>query len=93
MQPGANSKGLIAVDVLALVLGTLAVALRLYTRKVLLKQLWLDDYLAFGSWVSLSKPLHPLIHVVCYNISPTYLDLALTFDPVMSRRARGSELP
>lgn len=71
MQPGANSKGLIAVDVLALVLGTLAVALRLYTRKVLLKQLWLDDYLAFVSWVSLSEPLHPLIHVVLQHL--TYL--------------------
>lgn len=41
-----------AVAILAIVLGTLAVALRLYTRKIVLNQIWVDDYLACASWVS-----------------------------------------
>lgn len=51
MQPGGNSGGLMAVAILAIILGTLAVALRLYTRKVVLNQIWVDDYLACASWV------------------------------------------
>lgn len=52
MQPGGNSGGVLAVAILALLLGTLCVALRIYTRKVVLNQLWVDDYLACASWVS-----------------------------------------
>lgn len=56
MKPGGNSGGLLAVATLAIVLGTLAVALRLYTRKVVLNQVGPDDYLAIVSWVSWSSP-------------------------------------
>lgn len=54
MKPGGNSGGLLAVAILAIVLGTPAVGLRLYTRKFVLNQIWLDDYLAIVSWVSSS---------------------------------------
>lgn len=45
-----------AVAILAIIIGTLAVALRLYTRKVVLNQIWVDDYLACASWVSRRVP-------------------------------------
>lgn len=41
-----------AVAILAIILGTLAVAFRLYTRKIVLNQIWVDDYLACAAWVS-----------------------------------------
>lgn len=52
MKPGANSANVLATAIVSIPLGTLAVALRLYTRKYLLKQVWIDDYLAIASWVS-----------------------------------------
>ncbi|PSR76250.1 hypothetical protein BD289DRAFT_177500 [Coniella lustricola] len=53
MQPGGNSSGLMAVAIIAIVLGTISVALRLYTRRCVLKQIWLDDYFAVASWACL----------------------------------------
>ncbi|KAF3768830.1 hypothetical protein M406DRAFT_107592 [Cryphonectria parasitica EP155] len=53
MKPGANAGGILAVASIAIVVGTLAVALRLYTRKFVLNQIWLDDYLAVVSWACL----------------------------------------
>lgn len=52
MKPGGHSGGVLAIAVLAIILGTLSLTLRLYTRKVVLNQMWLDDYLAIVSWVS-----------------------------------------
>lgn len=56
MKPGGNAGGLLAIAILAIILGTLAVALRLYTRKVVLNQIGPDDYLAVVSWVSWYPP-------------------------------------
>lgn len=56
MKPGENAGGLLAVAILAIILGTLAVALRLYTRKVVLNLIGPDDYLAVISWVSYYPP-------------------------------------
>lgn len=53
MVPGGNSWPIITVAVLAIVLGTLAVGLRIYTRHVVLNQLWIDDYVAMVAWVRL----------------------------------------
>lgn len=59
MKPGGNAGGLLAVAIIALVVGTLAVALRTYTRKIILDMMWYDDYTAIASWVSRSTPVHP----------------------------------
>ena len=52
MKPGEHAGGLIAVTVIAIVLGTIGISLRIYTRSWILKQTWLDDYLAVVSYVS-----------------------------------------
>lgn len=57
MKPGARADTLLAVATLAIILGTFFVALRLYTRKAILKKMWVDDYLAIASWVGFYLPL------------------------------------
>lgn len=52
MKPGEHAGALIAVSVIAIVFGTIGVSLRIYTRSYVLKQIWLDDYLAVVSYVS-----------------------------------------
>lgn len=49
-----NSNGamVIGVAVTGIVTATVAVALRVYTRKFILKQMWIDDYMAIMSWVN-----------------------------------------
>lgn len=75
MKPGAHSGGLLAVAILAVLLGTLAVALRLYTRKVVLNQVGIDDYFAIISWVSLYR--FDQLHSTCHSLFLFFLFLGL----------------
>ncbi|KAJ4386631.1 hypothetical protein N0V93_009529 [Gnomoniopsis smithogilvyi] len=75
MQPGGNSGGLLAVAILAIILGTLAVALRIYTRKVVLNQLWVDDYLACASWVCLMGLVAQNFHNISTGLGSHFADI------------------
>ncbi|KAH8657932.1 hypothetical protein BX600DRAFT_514469 [Xylariales sp. PMI_506] len=61
--PAADTPGLdhgnhgyivIITAVVCLSLATVAVAMRLYTRRIVLNQVWIDDYLAVISWIFLT---------------------------------------
>lgn len=50
---GSTSNGTLVtgVAITGIVISTFATALRLYTRRYLVKQLWIDDYMSILSWV------------------------------------------
>ncbi|KAJ4419639.1 hypothetical protein N0V82_004834 [Gnomoniopsis sp. IMI 355080] len=75
MQPGGNSGGILAVAILALTLGTLCVALRIYTRKVVLNQLWVDDYFACASWVCLMGLVVQNFHNISTGLGSHFADI------------------
>lgn len=62
--PGENRSGIIiGIVALCWLLATVVVTLRIYTRKVLLKQMGTDDYFAAASLVSLI-PFFPSINLL-----------------------------